>query len=97
MIKHIVIFKASESTGKLQLINKLKEIMDTLPAQINEIKYYETGLNVGTSKNAFDLVLISEFESINTLEKYRIHPAHQEVIKFIVENKIETRVVDYEF
>jgi len=96
MIKHIVMFK-SQGKNKESVINKLKEDLDALPNKIKEIKYYETGLNISDSKNAFDLVLISEFESDETLESYRLHPDHQLIINSILENKIETKVVDFEY
>ena len=96
MIKHIVIFKSSDE-NKITIIDQLKRDLEKLPENIKEIKYFETGLNISKSKNAYDLVLISEFESEKTLEKYRIHPDHQKIIDYILENKIDVRVVDYNF
>ena len=92
MIKHIVFFKSDKEN-----IIVLKEKLNNLPSAIREICMYETGINISDSKNAYDLCLVSEFKSLDDLEKYRIHPEHQKVVSFIMDNKIEVKVVDYEF
>ncbi len=76
-------------------LKQLREMLDALPQQINEIKYFETGVNVSGSPAAFDLVLVSEFESLETLEAYRVHPEHEKVLDFVSGIKEATHVVDY--
>ncbi len=91
-------FKLKSSFSKEEKENNLKqlrEMLDALPAHINEIKYFETGMNVSASPAAFDLVLVSEFESLETLEAYRVHPEHVKVLDFVSRVKEVTHVVDY--
>ena len=98
MLKHIVTFKIKASTEneKKERVALLKDYLEKLPPVIPEIKYYEVGVNISTSINAFDLILISEFKSEAELETYRKHPEHQKVVDFINEIKENIVVVDYE-
>lgn len=99
MIKHIVMFKmqdeAEGATGA-QNARKIFDILNALPAQISQIKEYEVGVNIATSPAAWDLVLVSAFDSLDTLEAYRTHPAHQEALDFIKLVIADSSVVDYE-
>ena len=68
MIKHIVMWKFKENEEEnmklfLEGLNKLKGI-------IPEIKNMETGININP-KNDYDAILISEFETMEDLEKYK--------------------------
>ncbi len=99
MIKHIVMIKMSDSYDlgvKQDKAVEIKNLLDNLPARIEEIKAYEIGLNISSSPNAYDIVLVSTFESLDTLEKYRVHEEHQKVLKKIKEYASATTVVDYE-
>ncbi|OQY02680.1 MAG: hypothetical protein B6I20_06755 [Bacteroidetes bacterium 4572_117] len=99
MIEHIVMIKIADtdkSETKLNKASELKSLLEKLPAKIKEIKSYTIGLNVSKSPNAFDLVLVSTFESLDTLEIYRVHEEHQMVLKKIKEYASATTVVDYE-
>lgn len=98
MLKHVVMVKlkssieGNEKTNKLQ---KLKSMLDGLPASIPEIKHLETGINVSESPAAYDLVLITDFENGQDLDVYRKHSKHQEVLRFINDIKENIVVVDY--
>ena len=98
MIEHIVMIKISDSYNaktKLAKIQEIKSLLENLPAKIKEIKSYEVGFNISTSPNASDLVLASSFDSLETLEIYRVHEEHQKVISKIKEYASSTTVVDY--
>ena len=96
MIKHIVFFRV-DHVNKDEIIQNLKTGLDLLPLKIKVIKSFETGINISSSNNAYDLSLISEFESLGTLEQYREHPEHLKIITYIADNNISLKVVDYEF
>ena len=81
---------------KLQNAKKLKSLLEGLEEKINEIKYYEVGLNFSKSPSAFDIVLIFEFENTETLGIYSKHPEHKKVLNFLNEIANEKAVVDIE-
>lgn len=98
MLKHIIMFKIKESypvSEKEAIINELSEALYALPDKIPEIVRYEIGINISKSANAYDLLLDSEFEDEDSLEIYRVHPAHQKVLKLIKELTEDIKVVDY--
>ena len=99
MIQHIVMFKLADrytAEERKKIAGELKALLDELPTKINEIKAYEVGVNISKSTNAYDLVLVSSFESLEALERYRIHEAHQAAVAKIKEHNKETVAVDYE-
>ena len=93
MINHIVAFKLKdEHKDKAKLI---KQELDSLPSKIHQIKSFEVGINISDSTAAYDIVLVSEFESVEQLDEYRMHPEHIKVTDVIRLYKANSMVVDY--
>lgn len=90
-IKH-----AKNDKDRLGKALQMKEIFGSLKNKINEIQFYEVGINTGKSAFAYDVVINSEFKSWEDLEKYVIHPEHQDAIMKNKMIKKEKAVVDYE-
>ena len=99
MIKHIVMWKireGMEGRSKLENGKLIKENMEALKKEIKEIINIEVGINIVEAEQAYDLVLNSEFASLEDLNIYQKHPAHVEAVKF-AGPFLECRVViDYE-
>lgn len=91
----LVEFKSQSE--KQAVIAEIKSSLEKLPQKISEIKYYEVGINFFNSPNASDVVLISDFETNDALNAYRIHPEHVKVVELIGKYKAEGSVVDYEY
>ena len=68
MIKHIVMWKFKD--GEEENMKKFLEGLNSLKNIIPEIKYMETEININP-KNNYDAILISEFETMEDLEKYK--------------------------
>ena len=99
MIAHIVMWRISAAAGKSTEENAqlVRQKLAPLPEIIPEIKGYEIGLNKTDSAAAFDVVLISRFQSWDDLQIYRRHPEHQRVAEFIAAVRSDSAVVDYEY
>jgi hypothetical protein len=82
---------------KREIINILKSKLEELPQLINEIKSLEVGINVLESNRAYDFVLISDFDDLQSLEKYRVHPEHVEFVDFFKQYRENSICVDYEY
>jgi len=98
MIKHIVMFKLkewAEGSDRAANIRALKAKLEALPAQIQEIKFFEVGINFLEAGVAYDLVLVSEFESKEALFSYQKHPEHVLVANFVGKVCESRIVVDY--
>ena len=83
-------------TQKLENALKLKKAIEDLKIFIDELKYIEVGLNFNEKPTAYDLVLISTFESESDLEIYRLHPEHKKLMVFLKTVTSDSAVVDYE-
>ena len=95
MIVHIVMFDFKEE-DKAANIAKTKEMLDALVEKIEPLLSMEVGIDFNQSERAMDLSLISIFESKEGLSIYATHPAHLEVVAFIKEVTLSSKVVDYE-
>jgi hypothetical protein len=73
----------------------LKSYLEALPAKINEIKFFQVGINFSEATVAYDLVLISEFFSKEALSSYQQHPEHIKVADFVGKVCESRVVVDY--
>jgi len=99
MIKHIVLFKLKDyAEGETKAINavKIKEMLGRLPDFIDEIVEFEVGINIAESERASDIAIVSSFDSMESLEAYRLHPKHLEAVEFVKPRKLSTVAVDYE-
>ena len=100
MIKHIVLFKLkkeyAELKNKNQHCHKIVSILETLPSEISEITFFEVGVNFSERESAYDIILISEFETKENLEMYRKHPQHIKVVEELKNYTEKTVVGDYE-
>lgn len=99
MIKHIVTWKLkeeAEGNTKAENAKKIKESLEALKDKIDVLKAIEVGINFNDSSQAYDVVLYSEFDSVEDLNTYQNHPDHVKAgifIKAVVTDRI---VVDYE-
>lgn len=95
MIVHIVMFDFKEE-NRAANIAKTKEMLNALVEKIEPLLSMEVGIDFNQSERAMDLSLISTFESKEGLSTYATHPAHLEVVAFIKEVTLSSKVVDYE-
>ena len=98
MLRHIVFFRFkdfAEGADKAENMAKLKLRLEALDDIIEEIKFFEVGMNIINSDAAYDLALYSQFESKEDLFSYQKHPEHVKVadlVRRICESRV---VVDY--
>lgn len=101
MIKHIVMFSLKETArGKSKQENALeaKERLLGFPQSIPSLRKIEVGINSkDASDKNFDIVLVCDFDDIEGLNEYIVHPVHVEFGKFMREIRIDRACVDYEY
>ena len=98
MIRHVVSFKFSavDAAARELAATEIVAALEALPAVIPEILAFEVGRNVAYPDSNWDIVLISDFASLEALEAYQVHPDHQKVVA-IVRERVSTRSsVDFE-
>ena len=90
MIKHIVLFKLEESEHKNVRLQEIRDRLEALVQVIPELKEMQVGINVNPEEK-WDF-------SLDALEVYANHPAHQEIVKTLIAPvKVDRACVDYRF
>src|SRR5512140_1641265 len=98
MIKHSVMWKLKEVAewgDRLQNSKKMKHDIEALKTKIPQIRHIEVGINDIPSDGSYDVVLYSEFASVQDLELYQKHPEHVKIAEFITKARERRAVVDY--
>lgn len=98
MVKHIVLFKLREDVPaeqRLEAMRSFKAAIEALPERISCIRKVEVGLNVNPSE-AWNIALYSEFDSLDDVKRYAVHPDHVAAGKLLAEVKESRACVDYE-
>lgn len=99
MIQHVVMWKfAEEAEGKTREENMawVREHLLALCPIIPEIKKMEIGCDIGRTDMSFDMVLVMEFESMEALHTYKVHPEHQKISAYVKLVRTARAVVDSE-
>lgn len=100
MIKHIVMWKLQEfadGRNKLENAKIIKEKLEALVGIIPEIVKLEVGIDILGTSQSYDVVLVSEFKSLEDLNIYANHPEHLKVGEFVGKVREDRIAVDYEF
>lgn len=98
MVKHIVLFKLKENLPEEEkkcIMNRFKAAIEALPAQISFIRRIFVSLNLNPDEK-WDICLESEFDSLDDVKAYAVHPAHVAAAGIIKEVKADRACTDYE-
>ena len=99
MIRHVIMWRFCDELdgmNKDQITTSIEEKLAHLKATIPEIISMSVERDVLRSERSFDMIYITEFESLDTLEGYRVHPEHVKVASFIAKVRIAQAVCDSE-
>ncbi len=98
MVKHIVLFKLKDEApiaDKLAAMHGFKDAIEALPAKISVIRKIEVGFNMNPGET-WSIALYSEFDSLDDVKYYAVHPDHVAAGKLIANVKESRACVDYE-
>lgn len=100
MLRHIIVFRLREcetETERNDLLHQLTTKLKQLPGNIPQIKEYEVGINKREVPWSYDFAVNAVFDSLEDLELYIDHPAHQDFVSFNKDKSIAKAAVDYYF
>lgn len=101
MVRHIVLFKlADEAEGRSKAENALiiKERLEELKNTIPVIRKIEVKINLSeASADNHDVILESEFDTLEDVRTYAVHTEHIKVGEFIAKVRTSRAAIDYEF
>jgi hypothetical protein len=95
MVRHIVLCKFRTSVSEEQRENAI-DALRALGQSIPEVREWSVGKQALPSSTAYDLAIVSGFENVEALERYRNHPDHIR-IKNLLTATADLVVVDYEY
>ena len=97
MIRHIVMWnlKGDTKEEKIQNALRLSQCFESLRGRIPGLINLEIGVDQSRVDYACDVVLYSEFESVQALTDYATHPEHLRVKGEVAGLRIARHQVDY--
>ncbi|MDV0445008.1 hypothetical protein MmiAt1_05600 [Methanimicrococcus sp. At1] len=100
MIKHIVLWKlkpAAEGKTAEENAGIIKEQLEGLYGKIPEIKSIQVQKNTLEGAGNYDIALIAEFETFETMTAYQKNPLHEEAAIYVKKAVEERAAIDFEF
>ncbi len=86
----------ADGAMKTQNLHQTRVLFEALRTKIPQIKSLEIGLDTVHSDASFDIVLVSDFDDVDSLRLYQSHPEHIKVVDFLSRVQSSKVVVDYE-
>lgn len=100
MIRHIVMFRfkeEAEGRKKDENLDIAKKMLEDLVGVVPTLARMKVDLNSPkASQENYDLVLTSEYETMEDLNAYIIHPAHKKVGEFMQTVRESRASIDFE-
>jgi len=98
MIRHIVLFKLKEFSSEVERNDVLEKVLinfKSLIGEIPQIRQYNVERDISCGQGSFDVVIDSNFDSIEDLKAYQGHPAHKLAVAQNKQWCSHKAVVDY--
>jgi len=98
MIRHIVSWKliSEDAEGKAAGFDTIRTALEALPELIPEIRALQVGRNIAYPDSNWDVVLVADYDSLDALEAYQVHPDHQAAVAIIRPLVAQRSNVDFE-
>lgn len=98
MISHTVMWRFKEE-NKEENMNTVAERLMALykSGKIDGLRKMEIGKDVSHTDMSYDMVLLTEFDSMEALAAYKIYPDHVAISQFVKTIRTARAVVDFEF
>lgn len=94
MITHVVCFRLKERTP--EAAGEVVRVLSGLRGRVPVLRSLSVGADVVRSPRSYDVALVATFDSLADLEAYQVHPAHQEVVRYMETVRESAVAVDYE-
>lgn len=85
MIRHIVLWKlgAEDADTRAEHATKVSEVLMALHGAVPEIIDITVAPNAAYEGKNWDVALIADFADLAALERYIVHPSHEEAAKYV--------------
>ena len=98
MIRHIVSWKlaAEDEAGKATATAEIAAALTGLVGVVPEIASLSVSRNIAYADKNHDVVLVADFESLDGLDAYQLHPEHLRAAEIVKARVVARASVDYE-
>ena len=98
MIRHIVSWKLKAETedAKAVAAEEISSALTGLVGRIPEIVSLTVARNIAYPEKNFDVVLIADFETLDGLDAYQVHPEHIKAAGVVGAHVSARAAVDFE-
>lgn len=91
MVTHVVLFRFPDGADVDGVVARLRSMDGNVPT----LRHLEVGRDENRSDRAWDVCLVTRFDSKDDLDAYQADPFHREVAAFIGAQNGESAVVDW--
>lgn len=88
--RHVVMFKWTDDVDA-DHIDRIRSGLSALPTEIDVIRNYVHGSDVGISEGTYDYAVVADFDNVNDFRTYRDHPRHVELIEDHIKGHVADR------
>jgi len=88
--RHVVMFEFADHVDT-DHVEKLGAALSALPTEIDVIRNYVHGRDVGVSEGNFDYAVVADFDNVADYRTYRDHPQHVLMIEELVKGNVTSR------
>lgn len=84
-IRHVVTWKlaSDDAQERRTQADEVARRLNALEGVVPELLSITAGANMAYPDANWDVTLVADFASIDDLERYQVHPAHEEVVSYV--------------
>lgn len=95
--RHVVMFEYADHVPD-DYTERLRNALSAMPSQIEQIRSYVHGSDVGVTEGNWDYVVVADFDNVQDFITYRDHPAHVLMIEENIKGNVANRAaVQYQY
>lgn len=97
-IRHVVAWKlaAEDPETRAEHAAEIVRRLDALVGVVPSIRALSAGANVAYPDGNSDVAIVADFDDLQGLEDYQVHPAHQEIVGYVRSVVAGRMAVDFE-
>ncbi|MGN8026779.1 Dabb family protein [Microbacterium sp. 22242] len=97
-LRHVVSWKmaAEDPAVRAEHAAGVASRLAALVGVVPEIRALSTGVNTAYPDANWDVALVADFDDVDGLEAYQVHPAHQDVVAYVRSVVGARTAVDFE-
>ena len=95
--RHVVMFRWGDHVDE-DHVEAVRDGLSKLPGQIDSIRSYVHGSDVGVSEGNWDYAVVADFDNVQGFITYRDHPTHLLLIEELIRgHTAERAAVQYQY